>query len=279
MTGWNSLRVRDIGVPPQAKRRRFGYNTVDMVNRPRLGKFAKRVAKGARSSKKRASLAKQVATIAKIQKLDHKVLKKAQEYADFSHNFAYNVPTMRAWGSQALIDPNSWSATLRQSNLTATSSEAKILSMKVNIQVSHPSAIASTLTWTMLFVSGKGDFTGTPRNEIDCLFTGAGMPLIFNNNNIKIHKKFVFRTKAASPGDSIAISKPQRSFTMSINRWLRRTPTLAIAADHNWKRMTAADFNMQEQIVFMLYVDAQDGVQWTTPIPYTLNTLFAVQQM
>ena len=277
---WAPLSVRDIGLQyPPAKRRRFGSNSYAMAKRPRLGKFAKRVARGRRPSSKRSSLAKQVATIAKIQKFDHKVLKKAQEYADFSYNLAYNAPAMRTWAAQGLINPNSWNAVLRQSNLTITSSEAKILTMKVNIQALHPAAVTQTLTWTMLFCSGKGDFTGTPRTDVDCLFTGPGCPLIFNNNNLKIHKKVVFRTKARTAGDAINLANPQRSFTMKLNRWLRRTPTTTTAADHNWKRMTDADFNPQEQIVFMVYVDSQEGVQWTTPAPYTVNTTFAIQQM
>ena len=275
---WNPLSVRDIGYP-QAKRRRFSNNSYSMAKKPRLGKFAKRVARGRRVSKKRSSLAKQVATIAKIQKFDHKVLKKAQEYADFSYNFAYNAPGMRSWAAQALINPNSWLATLRQSNLTATSAEAKILNMKVHIQLSHPAAVTQTLTWTMIFASGRGDFTGTPRADIDYLFTGPGMPLLFNNNNLKIHKKVVVRTKARTSGDAINVSNPQRSFTMNLGRWLRRTPTTNTTADHNWKRMTDADFNPQEQIIMMIYVDAHEGVQWTTACPYTVNTTFAVQQM
>lgn len=278
---YGNVRYGYLGSPN--KRQKIAHTPFTMRNNGRVGKFAGRVAKGMRRSKKgtkRTSLAKQVATIAKIQKMDHKVLAKAQEYADFTMNLTGNTPpNMRVWGSQALIIPVQWTETLRRSNLTATSSECKVLNMKVSIQCAHPSTTAQQLTWTFLFVSGKGDFTGEPRPDVDYLAQGYGMPLVFNRNNLKIHKKFVIRTKARTAGDPISVANPQRSFSMNLGRWLRRTPTTAVTADHAWKRLAAADFNMQEQIWMMVYVDTVDNVQWTVAPVYTMYATFAVSQM
>ena len=267
---------------PAPKRQRVAQTPFTMArSTPRLGKFAKRVVRGRRRSSKgkRASLANKVATIAKIQKADHKVLSKSQEYADFSASLSLNPPNLRVWGSYALIDPLNWTETLRRSNHTATSAECKLLNMRVALQLYHPPTTAQQLTWTFMFVSGKADYTGTPRASVDYLAQGYGMPLIFNRNNIKIHKKFVIRTKAAAAGDPISLSVPQRSFTMNLGRWLRRTPTTNTTAEHNWKKLVAADFNMQEQIHMLVYVDATDNTQWTVLPSYTMFATFAVSQM
>ena len=265
------------------KRQRTVAETPFMVrNSGRIGKFARRVARGRKRSAKgkRTSLASQVATIAKIQKADHKVLAKAQEYADFHFNLTgNNPPNVKVWGSQALIDPSLWTETLRRSNLTLTSSECKILNMKVLLNVYHPPTTVQTITWTFIWLSGRGDFTGTPREGIDYLFQGHGVPILFNKYNTKIHKKIVMRTKARTSGDTISMSNPQRSFNMNLGRWLRRTPTTPVTPDHSWKRMTAADFNMQEQIYMMVYVDSSDGSQPTVLPSYTVYTTFAVSQM
>lgn len=264
---------------PPAKRRRGPL--IDMAPRARIGKFATRVARGRRRSTrgKRASLANKVATIAKIQKADHKVLAKSQEYADFTANLTNNPPNLRVWGQFALIDPVNWTETLRRSNHTNVSSECKLLNMRCNVQLYHPPTTTQQLTWTILFMSGKADYTGTPREGVDYIAQGYGVPLVFNRNNIKIHKKFVIRTKARTAGDAISLAVPQRSFTMNLGRWLRRTPTTNVTPDHNWKKLTSADFNMQEQIHMMLYVDSAENTQWTVLPSYSIFTTFAVSQM
>ena len=267
---------------PPPKRQRTLETPFMVRNSGRIGKFARRVARGRKRSVKgkRVSLAAKVATIAKIQKADHKVLAKAQEYADFTYNLTgNNPPAIRVWGSQPMIIPNQWTETMRRSNLTLTSSEAKILNMKVVLNVIHPPTTTQQVTWTFVWLSGRGDFTGEPREGIDYMFQGHGVPLVFNKANLKIHKKFVIRTKARTAGDPISTANPQRSFTMNIGRWLRRTPTTPVTPDHSWKRMVAADFNFQEQIYFMLYTDTSDGTAPTVFPAYTLYTTFAVSQM
>ena len=270
---------------PAPKRRRvpIAHTPFSMARgTPRVGKFARRVARGRKRSAKgkRTSLASKVATIAKIQKFDHKVISKSQEYADFKYDLTGNsTPNIRVWGSQALLSPIGWAETLRRSNHTAVSAEAKILNMRVQINCNHPPTTTEQLTWTFIFMSGKNDFTVVPREGIDYLFQGNGVPLLFNKTNLKIHKKFVFRTKSRAAGDPISGSNPQRSFSMNIGRWLRRTPTTAVTPEHSWKRMAAADFNMQEQIWMMLYVDTADGVQPTVIPTYSMYVTFAVSQM
>ena len=267
---------------PGPKRQRIAQTPFHMArSAPRLGKFARRVARGRkRSAKGKRSLVAQVATIAKIQKADHKVLKKSQEYADFKYDLTGNsTPNIRVWGSQALINPLGWGETLRRSNHTLSSAECKVLNMRVQLNLFHPIATTQQLTWTFIFMSGKNDFTVEPREGIDYLFQGYGCPILFNKTNLKIHKKFVVRTKPRTAGDPISLSNPQRSFSMNIGRWLRRTPTTAVSAEHNWKRMVAADFNMQEQIWMMIYTDSSDGVQPTTIPTYQMYTTFAVSQM
>ena len=266
---------------PAPKRQRVVSNPFMARSTPRLGKFARRVARGRkRSAKGKRSLANQVATIAKIQKADHKVLKKSQEYADFKYDLTGNSPpAVRVWGSQALINPLGWAETLRRSNHTLTSGECKVLNMRVQLQINHPATTTQQLTWTFIFMSGKNDFTVEPREGIDYLYQGPGCPLLFNKTNLKIHKKFVVRTKARTAGDPISVSNPQRSFSMNIARWLRRTPTTASSAEHNWKRMTSADFNMQEQIWMMIYHDSSDSVQPTVIPTYSMYCTFAVSQM
>ena len=265
---------------PAPKRQRTFENPF-MAPR-RVGKFARRVARGRKRAAKgkRSSLATQVATIAKIQKADHKVLKKSQEYADFKYDLTgNNPPAVRVWGSQALINPSAWEETLRRSNHTAASAECKVLNMRVQLNLNHPATTTQQLTWTFIFMSGKNDFTVEPRGGIDFLYQGPGCPLLFNKTNLKIHKKFVVRTKARTAGDPISLSNPQRSFSMNLGRWLRRTPTTANTAEHNWKRMTQNDFNMQEQIWMMVYYDTADGVQPTVIPTYSMYTTFAVSQM
>lgn len=259
-----------------AKRRRVDTSTMAPAKRPRVGKFAMRVA---RSSRRKGSIAKQVASLTKIVKIDHKKISKATEYCDFSYNLGPGNPYFQTWASASLLAPVAWTATLRKGNLTDTSQEAKLLNMKVVLQLQHPAAEPRTIMWTFLWVSGKGDFNGTPRDGIDYIMQGPGTPVLINRTNIKIHNRFNIRTKARTLGDQISTSMPQRSFTMKINRWLKRTPTTAPANENNWKKLTAADFNAQEQIYLFVYADTAENATWTAAPTYSHHVTFSVSQM
>lgn len=258
------------------KRRRIDTSVMAPAKRSRVGKFAMRVA---RSSRRKGSVAKQVATLAKIVKSDHKKISKATEYCDFSYNLAISNPYFQTWAAASLIAPVAWTATLRKGNLTDVSQEAKVLNMKVQLAIQHPPTETRTIFWTFMWVSGKADFTGTPRDGIDYITQGPGCPVLINRTNIKIHKRFNIRTKARTAGDQISGAMPQRSFTMKINRWLKRTPTTAPANENNWKKMTAADFNAQEQIYMFVYADTAEASSWTVAPTYSHHTTFSVSQM
>lgn len=229
-------------------------------------------------SKKPVSLQKQVDALKKVVKKDHTVIAKSLDYADFTTTTLYLNPLYQNFAIVSLIDPINWTETRRRSTATNTSVEALLKNFQLELGLRHNPLDTSgvTINWTLVCFSGKGDWypTGSGsslRKDIDYTMMGVGCPVMFNTDNIIVHKRWTCRTKTRSGGDDIVESTCFRSHKMGMNRKLKRTPVQSATTESNWKKLTAIDFNPMEQIYFGVYCDTCEGIPWSVAMPQVIS--------
>lgn len=183
------------------------------------------------------------------------------------------------------MDPLNWNASRRASNLTFTSAEALLHNLTIHIGLRHgPSDTTGvTINWNVLICSGKGDWlvnasTGL-RTSVDYQRVGVGVPVVYNGNNLKIYKKLTFRTKARSVGDQITASTHYRTVSIPMKKVLKGNPVTTTAADSNWKRMAAADFETTDQIFLFVNCDTQEGVTWSQAPAMSVTPTYTVSML
>ena len=242
--------------------------------------------KGSGGAPKKKSLTATVTALAKIVKKDHQTIAKHIDYADFRTAPAYLNPIYENFLITTLIDPINWISTCRRSPATDTSVEAVIKNFQVEVNMRHNplDTSGSTINWTIVVFSGKGDWYPTSagsslRKDIDYGQMGAGCPVVLNYDNITVHKRWSCRTKARTVGDSVTDGTVTRSHKMSMNRKLRRTPISSVTSDSNWKKMGVADFNTTEQIYCGVYVDTVEATAWSAIPVFSATAKFTVQML
>lgn len=242
--------------------------------------------KGSGGGPKKKSLTATVSALAKIVKKDHQTIAKHIDYADFRTAPVYFNPVYENFLITPLIDPVNWISTCRRSPATDTSVEAVIKKVQIEVSLRHNNldTSGSTINWVIICFSGKGDWYPTSsgsslRKDIDYGQLGAGCPVVLNNDNIVVHKRWNCRTKARTVGDTVTDSTCYRSHKMGLNRKLRRTPISSVTSDSNWKKMVVADFNTTEQIYCGVYADTVEGTAWSAIPLISFTASFTVQML
>ena len=266
---------------PAAKRRRL--NAPTMAPKRRLGKFAR---SNNRSKRPRTSgsIKKQVASLSAIVKSDHKKIARSMDYCDFSLATATHTPLYASWSLLPLLQPDSWIPTRRRSLLTDTSQEATLLSMKVFISARHATADVQTVSWNFYIFHGKHDWYQNAvavnglRNEVDYTSMGPGCPVVLNSDNVKVLKRWTFRTHGRTAGDEASTSMKQRVFSFKLKKLLKRTPTTGTAAAYRWKLMPSTDFDPREQYYLGWYVDTVDATAMTNS-NFTVSAAYTVSML
>ena len=263
-----------------SKRRRTGESTFGSK------RFKSGKGKGSFGKRGVKSLQQQVATLQKIVKSDHKTLTKSLEYADFYMTTTYINPTYNTvWNMVKFMDPLNWIASRRASGHTATSAEATLHNLTIHIGARHSPLDTSgvTINYNIIICSGKGDWlpsasTGL-RDNIDYTRCGAGLPYVYNQNNLKILKKLNLRTKQRTTGDMINSSTHMRTVSLNMKKLLKGNPVTTTAADNNWKRMVATDFEPDDQIFFFVNVDTCEGITWLNAPAVSITPTYTVSML